>query len=106
MLLAEHIATHHTQMAKDIIGVDQGTRTSNTQIGKVSLKPQLIFLISRQAREHYTKDTQSNAGGSSSIPAHNVTKSRGSKGTYASGSTTGIKDGRQQVISKRGGGIP
>jgi hypothetical protein len=38
MLLAEHVATHHTQMAKDIIGTDQGTRTSNIQIGKVSPK--------------------------------------------------------------------
>jgi hypothetical protein len=64
------------------------------------------FLISRRAREHYTKDTRSSAGGSSSIPAHNATKSMRSKGTYASGSTAGIKDGRQQVISKRGGGIP
>jgi hypothetical protein len=38
MLLAEHVATHHTQMAKDIVGTDQGTRTSNIQIGKVSPK--------------------------------------------------------------------
>jgi hypothetical protein len=37
-LLAEHVATHHTQTAKDIVGMDQGTRTSNTQIGKVSPK--------------------------------------------------------------------
>jgi hypothetical protein len=37
-LLAEHVATHHTRTAKDIVGMVQGTRTSNTQIGKVSPK--------------------------------------------------------------------
>jgi hypothetical protein len=37
-MLAEHVATHHTQTAKDIAGMDQGMRTSNTQIGKVSPK--------------------------------------------------------------------
>jgi hypothetical protein len=35
-----------------------------------------------------------------------MTKSRRPKGTHASGSTAGIKDGRQQVISKREGGTP
>jgi hypothetical protein len=41
-----------------------------------------------------------------SIPAHNTTKSRRPKGTYAPGSTTRIEDGRQQIISKIRGGIP
>jgi hypothetical protein len=60
---------------------------------------------SRRAREHYTKYTRSSTGGSSSIPAYNATKSRRPKGTHASGRTAGIKDGRQQIIIKRGGGI-
>jgi hypothetical protein len=28
-LLAEHVATHHTQMAKGIIGTDQGSKISS-----------------------------------------------------------------------------
>jgi hypothetical protein len=48
--------------------------------------------------QYYTKDTRSSTGGSSSIPAHNATKSRRSKGAYASGSTAGTKDGRQQAF--------
>jgi hypothetical protein len=59
----------------------------------------------RALQEHYTKDTQSSIGGSSSIPAYNATKSKRSKGTYASGSTKWIEDGRQKIISKRRGGI-
>jgi hypothetical protein len=37
-LLAEHVATRHTQTAKDIIGVDQGSKTSSIQKGKASPK--------------------------------------------------------------------
>jgi hypothetical protein len=56
---------------------------------------------SRRAREHYTKDTRSSIGGSSSIPTYNAAKSRRPKGTYAPGSTKWIEDSRQQIISKR-----
>jgi hypothetical protein len=37
-LLAEHVATRHTQTAKDIIGMDQGSKTSSIQKGKASSK--------------------------------------------------------------------
>jgi hypothetical protein len=37
-LLAEHVATHHTQTAKGIIGTDQGLKTSSIQKGKASPK--------------------------------------------------------------------
>jgi hypothetical protein len=38
MLLAEHVAMHHTQTAKDIIGTDQGSKTLSIQKGKASPK--------------------------------------------------------------------
>jgi hypothetical protein len=37
-LLAEHVATRHTQTAKDIIGTDQGLKTLSIQKGKASPK--------------------------------------------------------------------
>jgi hypothetical protein len=37
-LLVEHIATHHTQIAKGIIDMDQGSKTLSTQKGKASPK--------------------------------------------------------------------
>jgi hypothetical protein len=38
MLLAEHVATHHTQTAKGIVGMDQGSKTLSIQKGKASPK--------------------------------------------------------------------
>jgi hypothetical protein len=38
MLLAEHVATCHTQTTKGIVGTGQGSKTSSTQTGKVSQK--------------------------------------------------------------------
>jgi hypothetical protein len=35
-LFIEHAAMHHTQTAEDIVGMDQGLKTSNTQKGKAS----------------------------------------------------------------------
>jgi hypothetical protein len=46
-LLAEHIATHHTQTAKGIIDMDQGSKTSNTQTGKAS--PKTLTRLSYQS---------------------------------------------------------
>jgi hypothetical protein len=37
-LLAEHVAMRHTQTAKDIVGMDQGSKTSSIQKGKASPK--------------------------------------------------------------------
>jgi hypothetical protein len=69
-------------------------------------KPRLVLPIGRRARKHYTKDTRSSTCGSSSIPAHNMAKSKKPKGTYAPGSITRIEDGRQQIVSKRRRGTP
>jgi hypothetical protein len=79
--------------------------TPSTQKGKASPKPRLVFPISRRARKHYIKNSRSSIGGSSSISTYNATKSRRSEGTYASSSTKSIEDGRQQIVSERGGGI-
>jgi hypothetical protein len=38
MLIIEHVATRRTRTTKGIVDMDQGTRTSNTQTGKVSQK--------------------------------------------------------------------
>jgi hypothetical protein len=37
-LFIKHAATHHTQTAEGIVGMDQGLKTSSTQKGKVSPK--------------------------------------------------------------------
>jgi hypothetical protein len=37
-LLAEHVATCHTQMARGIVGTDQGSKTLSIQKGKASPK--------------------------------------------------------------------
>jgi hypothetical protein len=37
-LLAEHVATHHTQTGKGIVDMDQGLKTLSTQKGKASPK--------------------------------------------------------------------
>jgi hypothetical protein len=38
MLIIKHVATRRTRTTEGIIDMNQGTRTSNTQIGKVSPK--------------------------------------------------------------------
>jgi hypothetical protein len=95
------------QKRKDsAIAASDATRRARSDASYTNGKRHRRHGSSRRAREHYTKDTRSSTGGSSSIPTHNATKSRRSKRTYASGSTARTKDGRQQVIRKRGGGIP
>jgi hypothetical protein len=47
MLLAEHVATRHTQTTKGIVDMDQGSKTLSTQKSKASQKPRLVFLIGR-----------------------------------------------------------
>jgi hypothetical protein len=56
-LLAEHVATRHTQMLEDIIGTDQGTKTSNTQIDKVFPKTSTRLSYQSTSKGYYTKDT-------------------------------------------------
>jgi hypothetical protein len=88
------------------IATSDGARRARSDASYTNAKRHRRHGSSQRAREHYTKDTRSSTGGSPSIPAYNATKSRRPKGTHASGSTAGTKDGRQQVISKRGRSIP
>jgi hypothetical protein len=103
-LLVEHEVMRHTQ-TEGIIDMDQDMKISSTQIDKASPKTLTHLSIGRRARKHHTKDSGGSTGSSSSIPIYNTTKSRRPEGTYAPRNTKRIKDGRQQIISKRGGGV-
>jgi hypothetical protein len=61
--------------------------------------------LEHSERRSLSKDTRSSACGSTNVSVHNTAKSRRSKGTYAPGRTARIKNGRQQVDSKKRGGI-
>jgi hypothetical protein len=92
--------TRHTQTAKGIVDMDQGSKTSSTQKGKASPKTSTHLsyqstskgtLYQRHLKQHWWQ------------LKHTCTQN--DQIQYAPGSTTRIEDGRQQIISKRRGGV-
>jgi hypothetical protein len=105
-LFMQNAAMHHIRTIEGTTGMDQESKTSNTQIGETSLETSTHPFYRSMSKAILYQNTQSSAGGSTNIFIHHAAKPRGPKITYASGNNTRIENGGHQANSQRQRSIP
>jgi hypothetical protein len=107
MLLGYHYALRQQakQLAKERIEIQKRKDSAIAASDAARRARSDASYTNKRHRRHGSRYENLEYSDSSSILTYNTTKSRRPEGTYAPSSTKWVEDGRQQVISKRGGGI-